>query len=210
MKRILAILVPIALAACQTVPTDPVVTDPTDMKVVSADDKAPVKADEAVDAKPSEKATDDTLDETTDPKADDDVDAKDAVDLKDTADERPPETDTKAAPKDEAETKQTVTVPRNFVQYYKSDLVLALISDALAQDDVALMGIVSGARAYCQLRWEPGFITFMTAAKRQGLDLNLIADDHGYYHGAAVKALAEAKYECSEDDLIGLRAVEPY
>ncbi len=197
MKRYLTILIPIALAACQTVPSNTAVADPPDVKVVTAQDKAEAKPDAKLDDAPP-------ADDKQSAKTDDDTALKGG-------DDAPVQkTEEKTPAKEPTDETKQVVVPRNFVEYYKSDLVMALISDSIVKDDVALMGIVSGTRAYCQLRWEPGFITFMNAAHRQGLDLNLVADDHGYYHGAAVKALASAKYQCTEKDLIDLRAVEPY
>lgn len=197
MKRYLTILIPIALAACQTVPSNTAIADPPDAKVVTVEDKADAKPDAKLDdAPPADDKQSDKTDDNTALKGGDDAPVQ--------------KTEEKAPAKEPTDETQQVVVPRNFVEYYKSDLVMALISDSIVKDDVALMGIVSGTRAYCQLRWEPGFITFMNAAHRQGLDLNLVADDHGYYHGAAVKALASAEYQCTEKDLIDLRAVEPY
>lgn len=103
-----------------------------------------------------------------------------------------------------AEQKQT------YIQYRKSPLVASLVSESVMNDDVALMGLVSGARAYCGLDWQPGFVTFINLANNQNLNLGTVADDHGYYLGAAKRALEAAEYECTEQDYIELRAINPY
>lgn len=188
MKRILAILVPIALAACQTVPTEQVTPPPP---LVVKD-----KADDTASPAPEKKA-----DETV--KAEDAVSKTDAEPKKET-------TENKEDAAKQADKKTVVMVRRGYVAFEKSELVVSLISESLLQDDVALMGVVSGARLYCKLKWEPGFVTFLNAANQQGLDLEKVADNHGYYLGASYRSLTQAKYACTEDDLIELRAVDPY
>lgn len=104
-----------------------------------------------------------------------------------------------------------VIVPKEtYIQYRKSVMVHSLVSESIMNDDVALMGLLSGSRTYCGLDWQPGFVTFINLANRQGLNLERVADDHGYYMGAAKRALEAAEYECSEQDMIDLRAIDPY
>lgn len=104
--------------------------------------------------------------------------------------------------------KQTLSEP--YVDISPSPLVQSLVSPDLQADDIALMGIVNGARTYCGLDWQPSFVTFVNIANKQGLDVSIVADDHGFYMGSARTALENAEYECSEQDLIDLRAIDPY
>lgn len=97
-----------------------------------------------------------------------------------------------------------------FIRFRTSPLVSSLVSDSVMNDDVALMGILSGARAQCGLDWQPGFVAFINIANGQRLNLGRVADDHGYYMGSAKRALEEAEYKCTEQDLIDLRQIEPY
>lgn len=111
------------------------------------------------------------------------------------------------------ETTEEVATPApvtGYIQYQKSPLLTSLVSDTVMGDDVALMGLLSGTREYCGLDWQPGFVAFINIANGQGLSLEKVADDHGYYSGAAKRALTEAAYECSEQDFIELRAIDPY
>jgi hypothetical protein len=114
----------------------------------------------------------------------------------------------------ETEAKETaasgITQKQTYVRYQTSPLVSSLVSESVMNDDVALMGLLSGARAYCGLDWQPGFVTFINLANNQKLNLGTVADDHGYYLGAAKRALEEAEYECTEQDYIELRAIDPY
>ncbi len=116
------------------------------------------------------------------------------------------------APEAPAPVEETAPVEakQTYVQYRKSALVSALVSESIMNDDVALMGILSGARAYCGLDWQPGFVTFINLANRQGLVLETVAEDHGFYLGAARRALTDAEYKCNQQDLVDLRAIEPY
>lgn len=103
-----------------------------------------------------------------------------------------------------------VVAKQTYIQYRRSPLVHSLVSESVMNDDVALMGLLSGARIYCGLDWQPGFVSFVNLANRQGLNLERVADDHGYYMGAAYRALKAAEHTCSDDDLVDLRAIDPY
>ncbi|MFC6198488.1 hypothetical protein [Ponticaulis profundi] len=101
-------------------------------------------------------------------------------------------------------------VERSFLAYTKSPLLSSLIGDTIVNDDVAKMGVVSGARRYCDIDWQQGFVTFIQLASEQNLILERVADDHGYYMGVANLSLKNAEYECSEQDFVDLRAINPY
>lgn len=107
-----------------------------------------------------------------------------------------------------AQTKPVPAVP--LLDYSGSALVKSLISDKIKNDDVAVMGIISGARKYCGLNWEPGFVGFIDIANSQKMDLQTIATDHGTFLGSATKSLRDAGYTCVEEDLVSLRAINPY
>jgi len=98
----------------------------------------------------------------------------------------------------------------NFLDYRDSELVSVLVSDEIATDDIAIMGIVSGARKFCGLNWEPGFVDFIMIANQNGWDLDMIADEHGFFMGGATKSLRDSGYQCIDDDLVALRAITPY
>ena len=97
-----------------------------------------------------------------------------------------------------------------FLNYGISPLVISLVSESVQNDDIALMGIVNGARTYCGLDWQPSFVRLINIANRQGLVLEMVADDHGYYMGAARRALAKAEYKCTQQDFVDLRSINPY
>lgn len=97
-----------------------------------------------------------------------------------------------------------------FLDISGSPLIQSLVSESIAGDDVAIMGVVSGARAYCELDWQPGFVSLINIANRQGLDVGVVADEHGYYLGATRRALVAAEYTCLDEDLVQLRAINPY
>lgn len=97
-----------------------------------------------------------------------------------------------------------------FLDISGSPLVQSLVSESIAGDDVAIMGVVSGARAYCELDWQPGFVSLINIANRQGLDVGDVADEHGYYLGATRRALAVSEYTCIDEDRVQLRAINPY
>ena len=112
------------------------------------------------------------------------------------------------APTEQA-AEQTVTHV-TFLDYRNSELVRQLLSEELLNDDVAIMGIISGARKYCGLNWEPGFVEFIQIANRNGYDLGVIAEEHGLFMGGATKNLRASGYQCIDEDLVGLRAINPY
>lgn len=110
-----------------------------------------------------------------------------------------------------ASTGATTPVPAvSMLDYSGSALIRSLVSDNLKNDDVAIMGIISGARKYCGLNWEPGFVGFIDIANSQRMDLQTIASDHGFFLGSATKSLRAADYKCVDEDLVSLRAINPY
>ena len=76
-------------------------------------------------------------------------------------------------------------------------------------DDVAIMGIVSGARSYCGLNWQQGFAQFIQIAAQNGWDVTAIAEEHGRFMGGARRSLQEAGYQCNANDLQTLEAIYP-
>ncbi|MAP94296.1 MAG: hypothetical protein CMK07_05035 [Ponticaulis sp.] len=131
----------------------------------------------------------------------DELPAEDAVDTVDT-----PEDIVEASPEVEA----PATVSPRFLDYSNSELIKVLLSDELAGDDVAIMGLISGARKFCQINWEPGFVDFILLANANGYDVGVIADQHGWFMGAATKNLRESGYQCVDEDMVALRAIDPY
>ena len=121
--------------------------------------------------------------------------------------------DAEPTPAETAQTEQvaeqTVTYV-TFLDYRNSELVRQLLSQELLNDDVAIMGVISGARKYCGLNWEPGFVEFIQLANRNGYDLGVIAEEHGLFMGGATKNLRASGYQCIDEDLVGLRAINPY
>lgn len=111
------------------------------------------------------------------------------------------------------ESPEVAPAPRSttdFLDIGQSQLARILLSDELATDDVAIMGIVSGARRFCGMNWEPGFVEFILLANQNGYDLPTIADEHGLYMGGATKNLRESGYVCVEEDRVGLRTINPF
>lgn len=98
---------------------------------------------------------------------------------------------------------------QSFLDYNQSELVLALLSEELREDDVAIMGIVSGARSYCGMGWQQGFVNFMQIAADNGWDLNQIANEHGLFMGAARRALQDVSYVCNIEDAESLDIIYP-
>lgn len=115
-----------------------------------------------------------------------------------------------AAPADEDVVTPAPRDMTDFLDFQSSELARILISQELMYDDVAIMGIISGARKFCGLNWEPGFVEFILLANQNGYDLGTIADEHGLYMGGATKNLRASGYQCVEEDLVGLRTINPF
>ena len=98
---------------------------------------------------------------------------------------------------------------RTLLDYSDSALIWSLLSDQLRNDDVAIMGVVSGARSYCGLNWQQGFAQFIQIAAQNGWDVTAIAEEHGRFMGGARRSLQEAGYQCNANDLQTLEAIYP-
>ncbi|GEM_PF-6998775 len=120
--------------------------------------------------------------------------------------------ETDAAAEDEGATDPVAppTSVEDFLNYSNSELVQILLSEELRTDDVAIMGIISGARKVCDLNWEPGFVDFILIANQNGYDLSQIAAEHGLYMGAATKNVRASGYQCVDEDRAALRAINPF
>ena len=124
--------------------------------------------------------------------------------------ETPAEETTAPAETDLSEEVAAPELVANFLDYSNSDLVQVLLSEELRSDDVAIMGIISGARQACNLNWEPGFVDFILIANQNGYDLSQIASEHGLYMGAATKHVRDSGYQCVDEDRLALRAINPF
>ncbi len=98
---------------------------------------------------------------------------------------------------------------RALLDYSDSPLIWSLLSDQLRNDDVAIMGIVSGARSYCGMNWQQGFAQFIQIAAQNGWDVTAIAEEHGRFMGGARRSLQEAGYQCNANDIGALEAIYP-
>ena len=113
---------------------------------------------------------------------------------------------------DASDTAAPATAPRErctLLDYSDSALIWSLLSDQLRNDDIAIMGIVSGARSYCGLNWQQGFAQFIQIAAQNGWDVNAVADEHGRFMGGARRSLMESGYSCNANDLETLEAIYP-
>lgn len=117
------------------------------------------------------------------------------------------------APESATDSNEVSPAPRSttdFLDIRQSELARVLVSEELSLDDVAIMGIVSGARKFCGMNWEPGFVEFILLANQNGYDLGEIADEHGLFMGGATRSLRESGYVCIEEDRVGLRTINPF
>lgn len=105
-----------------------------------------------------------------------------------------------------AETVEAVEPARSVSE---SLMLQALISDDIRTNSVAVMGVLSGARQYCNLNWRNGFITFIQSLAESGEDVGAASDTHGIYSGVALQNLKKANYQCTAQDVASLQTITP-